>query len=168
MQKIRHMKPLIVLLATFLFTGILLRMLRKKHTPVLAARIAMSVMLVFTAIGHYAYTNGMAMMMPAFIPYKTAIVYLTGIIEIAAAIGLLLPSTRKLTASLLIAYFILIIPANINAAIHRIDYQNATVEGPGVSYLWFRVPLQVLFIIWTYFSSINEKYLHADNNIFVR
>ena len=162
------MKPLIVLLVTFLFTAIILRLLRKKYTLVLAARIAMSVMLVFTAIGHFTYTKGMAMMIPAFIPYKTSIVYLTGIIEIVAAIGLLLPSVRRLTAWFLIAFFILILPANIFAAIHHVDYQNATFDGPGTSYLWFRVPLQVLFIIWTYFCSIKEQSWPAANSAFVK
>lgn len=159
------MKPLIVLLVTFLFTAIILRQLRKKYKLVLAARIAMSVMLVFTAIGHFAYTKGMAMMIPSFIPYKAAIVYLTGILEIAAAIGLLLSRARKLTAIFLIAYFILVLPANIYAAIHHVDYQNGTLDGPGASYLWFRVPLQVLFIIWTYFSLINEKYMPVANSV---
>jgi hypothetical protein len=38
--------------------------------------------------------------------------------------------------------------ANINAAIHKVDYEKATYEGPGISYLWFRIPLQLLFIAW--------------------
>jgi hypothetical protein len=48
----------------------------------------------------------------------------------------------------------LILPANIKEAIDHVDYQNATFEGKGLSYLWFRIPLQLLFIAWTYFSCI--------------
>jgi uncharacterized membrane protein len=114
----------------------------------------MSAMLLFTAVGHFAFTKGMAMMLPPFIPYKTEIVYLTGIIEIAAAVGLLIPNLREITAWLLIAFFVLILPANIYAAVKQIDYQKATFEGNGLTYLWFRVPLQILFIIWTYLSAI--------------
>lgn len=155
------MKPLIVLLVIFLLATIVLRLLQRKNDIALAARIAMSMMLVFTAIGHFAYTKGMAMMIPAFFPYKTGIVYLTGIIEIVAAIGLLVPSVRRLAAWFLIFYFILILPANIYAAIHHIDYQKATFEGPGLNYLWFRIPLQILFIGWTYFSSIKVETVKA-------
>ncbi|MDQ3278845.1 MAG: hypothetical protein M3Q06_11000 [Bacteroidota bacterium] len=162
------MKPLIVLLVTFLFAVLGLRLVRHKYEPAFAARIAMSVMLVFTATGHFAFTRGMAMMLPGFIPFKTVIVYVTGIVEIVAAIGLLITSTRRLTAFCLIIYFILVLPANIYAAIHHIDYQNATLTGPGLNYLWFRVPLQVLFIVWTYLSSTKGKSAPAANSTFVK
>ena len=89
-------------------------------------------------------------MVPAFIPFKKQLVWLTGIIEMAAAIGLLLSSWRHTTALWLIIFFILILPANIYAAVNKVDYQNANHEGSGTRYLWFRVPLQLLFIFWVY------------------
>lgn len=91
-------------------------------------------------------------MIPGNIPFKKEIVYLTGLIEIAAAIGLQLAAVRELTGMLLIIFFVLIIPANIYAALRHIDYQAGTYEGNGPRYLWFRVPLQVLFIAWTALS----------------
>ena len=114
----------------------------------------MSVMLVFTAIGHFAFTKGMAMMIPDFMPYKTEVVYLTGVIEIIAAVGLLIPSSRVWTGWALILFFILLLPGNIKAAIDHVDYQKATLDGSGPTYLWFRIPLQLLFIAWTYLSAI--------------
>lgn len=113
----------------------------------------MSAMLLFTAMGHFLFTKGMTMMMPGFIPYKTELVYLTGIIEIIAAIGLLTP-LKLPVAWLLILFFVLLLPANINAALRHVDIQKGSFEGNGPNYLWFRVPLQVLFIVWTYLSSI--------------
>ena len=68
----------------------------------------MSVMLLFTAIGHFAFPRGMMMMLPPFISFRLALVYITGIIEIMAAIGLQIPNLRNLTAVLLIIFFILI------------------------------------------------------------
>lgn len=114
----------------------------------------MSAMLVFTAVAHFVFTKGMAKILPDLIPYKIEIIYLTGIIEIVAAIGLLTPSFRVITAWLLIAFFILILPANIYASIKQIDYQKGTADGNGLNYLWFRIPLQILFIVWTYLSAI--------------
>ena len=111
-------------------------------------------MLLFTAVAHFVFTKGMAMMVPAFIPYKTAVVYITGILEIAAAIGLLLPGMKTTTGWLLMIFFMLLLPANVYAAIHQIDFQTATQTGDGINYLWFRVPLQVVFIAWTYLSAI--------------
>ena len=148
------MKPLIVLLITFIVAVFSVKLFYHDYEVALCARIAMSVMLVFTAIAHFAFTKGMAMMIPNFIPFKKEIVYLTGIVEIIAAVGLITPQFKLLTAWLLILFFTLLLPANINAAIKRINYQKGSFDGSGLKYLWFRVPLQILFIVWTYFSAI--------------
>jgi uncharacterized membrane protein len=148
------MKPLIVLLSVFvlsLFTG---RLIQGGYDVPAAGRIAMSAMLLLTAIGHFRFTKGMTMMIPDAIPYKTAIVYSTGLLEVAAAICLLIPATQTVTAIFLVCFFIILLPANIYAAMHRINYEKGTVDGPGMNYLWFRIPLQVLFIVWIWFSTI--------------
>ena len=150
------MKPLIVLLSVFAISLLATKFLRRNFEIAFSGRIAMSAMLLFTAMGHFVFTEGMTMMLSDFIQYKTEIIYLTGIIEIAAAIGLLISSVRIVTAWLLIALFVLILPANIYAAINHIDYQNGTFDGEGLTYLWFRIPLQCLFIFWTYLSSIKN------------
>jgi uncharacterized membrane protein len=142
------MKPLIVLLASFALALAGIRLTLGYFDLTLAGRIAMSIMLLFTAIGHFAFTKGMALMIPPFIPFKTALVYLTGIFEIAAAAGLLIPLLYITTAWLLITFFVLMLPANIYAAINKIDYQKGDNNGSGISYLWFRVPLQIFFIGW--------------------
>lgn len=111
-------------------------------------------MLVFTAIGHFAFTKGMSMMIPKIIPYKETFVHLTGIFEIILAIGLLVPRVKYISGWALIIFLILMLPANIVAALNKVDYQNATLDGNGLTYLWFRIPLQLLFIIWTYMSAI--------------
>ena len=114
----------------------------------------MSAMLAFSAIGHFVFTKGMSLMIPEFIPFKTETVYLTGIVEIIFAIGLFFPNYRVLTAWLLIVFLIVVLPANIYASIKQLDYQKSTFDGNGLTYLWFRIPLQILFIIWIYLSSV--------------
>jgi uncharacterized membrane protein len=148
------MKPLIILISVFTISMLANKILNNNFEFALSGRIAMSAMLLFTAIGHFAFTKGMSMMLPDFIPFKTEMVYLTGVIEITAAIGLFIPNFRVVTAWLLIAFFILILPSNIYAAVKNIDYQKGTFDGHGLTYLWFRIPLQVLFIAWTYLSAI--------------
>jgi uncharacterized membrane protein len=117
----------------------------------LAARIAMAVMLLFTAMAHFVFTKGMEMMLPSFVPFKRGLVYFTGIAEIAGAAGLLLNAWFAHTGLLLILLFMVMLPANINAALKHIDYEKGTSNGKGPAYLWFRVPLQAFFICWIYF-----------------
>ncbi|MFI5131104.1 MAG: hypothetical protein ACHQFX_13975 [Chitinophagales bacterium] len=145
------MKPLIVLLVTFAIALLGAKIFNHTWNFIFAGNAAMSVMLLFTAIGHFAYSKGMAMMIPGIIPFKTAIVYLTGLIEVAAAMGLLILSVRHITSLLLIIFFIAIVPANINAAIHKVDYQKGTNEGNDPKYLWFRIPMQLFFIAWVWY-----------------
>ena len=148
------MKPLWVLLTVFALALIATKLISGDFLFALSGRVAMSAMLVFTAIGHFAFPAGMAMMLPDFIPFRRKLVLLTGIIELGAAVGIQLESWRNLTGWLLIVFFLLVLPANIYAAVKKVDYQKANHDGPGVSYLYFRIPLQVLFILWTYFSVI--------------
>lgn len=81
------MKPLIVLLVSFVIALFTLYFIRGFYEIALPGRIAMSVMLVFTAIGHFVYTKSMMRTIPGIIPFKKVVVYVTGIFEIAAAIG---------------------------------------------------------------------------------
>ena len=148
------MKPLGVLLLSFVIAIFVIKIVAKEYDFTLSARIAMSIMLCFTAIGHFAFTKGMSMMIPQFIPFKTKLVYLTGLFEILLAIGLLIPKIKVISGWGLIIFLVLMLPANIYASIHNVNYQKGTFDGNGLSYLWFRIPLQVLFIAWTYFSSI--------------
>lgn len=152
------METLIVLFGVFIATLLIVWLTTKRFELAFASRLAMAVMLVFTAIGHFVFAKGMAMMI-SFLPWANAIVFVTGIIELIAAIGLLLPKTKVLTGKLLILFFILLLPANIYAAIHNINLQTADYTGKGLSYLWIRIPMQLLFIAWVYFSSleINQK-----------
>jgi len=151
------MEPLIVLIAAFVLSLIISKLVTRQPKLILSGNIAMSAMLFFTAIGHFVYPSGMVMMLPDFIPFKLGMVYFTGIVEIAAAIGLLIPALRYWTGVLLVIFFILVLPANINAAIKQVDLKNASYTGKGISYLWFRVPLQILFIVWVWYFAIRKK-----------
>lgn len=148
------MKPLLVLLISFVIAIFVVKFIYKHYDFALSARIALSIMLCFTAMGHFVYTKGMSMMIPEWIPFKTSFVHLTGVFEILLAVGLLIPKLKVISGWTLIIFLLLMLPSNIYAAIHQVDYQKGTFEGNGLSYLWFRIPLQVLFIVWAYMSSI--------------
>jgi len=144
------MKPLIVLLITFIISLLVIKLGAGYMAFAISGKVAMSVMLLFTAYGHFVFSGGMTMMIPDIIPYKKEMVYFTGILEIAAAIGLMIPVIERTTSVLLIIFFVVILPANIRAAMKKINYQKSNFEGNGPGYLWFRVPLQLFLIAWIY------------------
>ena len=149
------MKPLLILIGVFAVSLFATGPFTDGSSFSLAGRIAMAAMLVFTAIGHFAFADGMTMMMPDVFPFKKQIVYLTGVIEVAAAVGLLVPQLVHLTGWLLILFFICILPANVHAAMKNVDFQKATNNGSGPAYLLFRMPLQIFFIAWVWFFAIH-------------
>jgi uncharacterized membrane protein len=144
------MKPLLVLLAVFGVLGAVTYFFQGQVNYLLAGNGAMAAMLLFTGAAHFAFTEGMMQMLPTVLPAKKAWVYATGVLELAAAVGLL-PSLRFKTAGCLLIFFLLILPANILAARRRLNYQTGTPDGPGLSYLWFRIPLQLFFMAWTWY-----------------
>ncbi|WP_405379719.1 hypothetical protein [Maribacter sp. LLG6340-A2] len=150
------MKPLIVLISVF-FIGLFIIKLRTKKTDwKLAGRIAMSAMLMFTAVAHFVFTDGMTQMIPDFFPLKKELVYVTGFLEFLFAVALLIPRTKTIAGWALIVFLLSILPANIKASIENINYQTGEMNGNGIEYLWFRIPLQMLFIAWVFFTVIKD------------
>jgi len=147
-------KPLFVLLISFGIALLAVKIFDQRWNFIFAGNFAMSVMLLFTAMGHFAFSKGMMMMLPDFIPFKRQIIYGTGLIEILAAIGLFIPSHRHLTSIALVIFFVLILPSNIYAAIKKVNYQKGTQDGNEINYLWFRIPLQIFFIEWVWYFGI--------------
>jgi uncharacterized membrane protein len=110
-------------------------------------------MLLFTGAAHFINTDLMVAMLPEFIPLKRETVLFTGLLEIAASIGLIWDKTSKLTSILLILFFVVILPANIKGSIDQVPLGGMK---QGVDYLYFRIPLQILFIAWTYYFGIRK------------
>lgn len=145
------MKPLFVLLTVFALSLLVISFLNINFDIKLAGKIAISAMLIFTALGHFKFTKGMALMIPDFLPARTALVYFTGVLEIAFALSVFVPKISEIAGIFLIIFLIVIFPANVFASIKHLNYETATYDGKGVSYLWFRIPFQILLIFWVYY-----------------
>jgi uncharacterized membrane protein len=148
------MKPLIVLIAGFTATLFISRLFFGGWNIVFAGNLAMCLMLMLTASGHFLFTKGMTMMIPPIVPFPTFLVYLTGVAEVLLGVGLLFQPTRHLCGVILFVMFVFLLPANIYAAVKHLNMEKATYTGSGPSYLWFRVPLQLLFFGWLIYFSI--------------
>ncbi len=63
-----------------------------------ATRYALATMLIFTASAHFTkMKHDLVRMMPDWIPRPMALIYFTGVCEIAGAIGLVLPYLRHIS-----------------------------------------------------------------------
>jgi len=146
------MAPLLVLLIVFCVAFLTNKfLLGQQEVKSLIGRLSMAVMLVFTGIAHYTNTPLMEEMIPEPIPFKKELVYLTGFFEIIASIGLVTKNKSKRTSLLLVLFFLAVLPANIVGSMKEVALGGM---GQGVSYLYFRIPLQLFFILWIYYFGI--------------
>ncbi|MCX8523209.1 hypothetical protein OF897_04635 [Chryseobacterium formosus] len=149
------MKLLTILFVTFILALLGTKIFQGDWNFLFSGNIGMAVFIIFTGLSHFKFQKGMALMIPDFVPAKMFWVYCTGVIEIAAGIGLMIPSMRELTAILLIIFFVLVFIANINSSKKNINIFKADYSGPGMNYLYKeRVPMQIILILWAWFFGI--------------
>ena len=103
----------------------------------------------------------MASMVPVSVPFRTELIYVTGIFELLGAIGIWIPRLTRLTGFLLILLLVGVLPANVYSAINRVEFGG---HGGGPAYLLIRVPFQILVIWWTYFATEQNWFRRGRNN----
>lgn len=149
------MKLLTILFATFILALLGTKIFQGDWDFLFSGNLGMAVFIIFTGLAHFKFQKGMAMMIPDFIPGKLFWVYFTGIIEIAAGIGLMIPSIRELTAFLLLIFYVLVFIANIRSSKKKVNIFKADYTGPGMGYLYKeRIPMQIILIAWTWYFGI--------------
>ena len=116
-----------------------------------AAAIGLAILFVFTASGHFVQTELMAQMLPPWVPGRIVLVYVTGVLELLIAAGLLVRKIRRVAAWVAAAVLVLFFPANIYAAINHVA-MGGHAWGP--IYLLIRAPLQIIILWWAYWFCI--------------
>jgi uncharacterized membrane protein len=147
--------PLLMLVLLTLPLAIAWRLRRLGLDVSMATGGAIGLVLVFllTASAHFLAPGPLAEMLPPLVPApaRLAIIYLTGVLEIALAIGIALPATRRLAGIAAIATLVLFFPANVYAALAQVE-MGGHAWGP--VYLLIRAPLQALLIAWTWWFAV--------------
>jgi uncharacterized membrane protein len=117
----------------------------------LAGKISIAALFCFTALGHFAKPNEMLEMLPRWAPFRKLVVLLSGFLELAFAIGILIPATSRLTAIAAIAFLFLAAPLNVYSAYRRAPFGGHSV---GPVYLLVRLPLQIFLIAWIWWFGL--------------
>lgn len=139
-----NMVPLVVLTVSFLL-GLSACAAGFRFVPDWRAAmdVALAIMFITTASAHWGRLRAdLVRMVPPQLKWPESMVTMTGILEIAGAVGLLLSPTRRVAALSLIILLVAMLPANVYAA-----RAGLHLGGKPVMPLRWRIPLQVLFII---------------------
>ncbi len=109
----------------------------------------LAALFIGSGVLHFTNTTTFMRIMPPDLPYPRELVLISGVVEAALGVGLLVPATRRAAAWGLIPTLIAIFPANIYAALTAGTPQEAMVGVP-VWAAWARLPLQLVLIAWAY------------------
>ena len=113
-----------------------------------SGRGALVTMFLFTGTSHFTgMKHDFAAMIPPPLPDDLWLIYLTGAFEVAGAVGLLIPRTRRLAGICLALLLVALFPANVYAAHGEIPFR-----GEAATPLWIRTPMQLLYVglvLWT-------------------
>ncbi|MFW6435366.1 MAG: MauE/DoxX family redox-associated membrane protein [Halovenus sp.] len=106
---------------------------------------------VIAGILHFVVPEFYVQIVPPIFPAALALVYLSGLAEIAVGIGLLIPRTRQYAAWATIALLVAVFPANIYMATSGVVIDGMSGGGdPSELVRWGRLPLQGVLILWAY------------------
>jgi uncharacterized membrane protein len=107
---------------------------------------------VLAGVNHFVSPEFYLRIMPDYLPWHLALVYVSGVAEIVLGIAVLIPRLRRLAAWGIIALLLAVFPANVYAA---------TAEIPLIAgdpfWNWVRLPFQGLFILWAWWYTRPEE-----------
>ena len=105
----------------------------------------LSLFFIYFGIDHFINPEFYLSIMPPAFPLHVEAVYISGFFEILGGISVLIAPLRKIAGWGLVALLICVYPANIYMAITPEAFPEISIE-----LLYFRLPLQFLFIYWAY------------------
>ena len=100
---------------------------------------------------HFLRPEAFEAIVPDALPGQRAIVYASGVAELAGGVGMLSGRTRRPAAWWLIATLIAIFPANVNMAVNAERFRFVPEWA-----LWARLPLQGALIAWVYAAALRR------------
>jgi uncharacterized membrane protein len=115
--------------------------------------LGIAVLFTITGLAHFVAPAWFDRIVPAWVPNARAATLISGVAELAGAIGLLIPATRVAAGWALIALLLGVFPANVNML------QMARESGGAPWYiaaLWIRLPLQPLLIWWIWRAALKR------------
>jgi uncharacterized membrane protein len=112
-------------------------------------RWALAGFLLTAGVAHFVRTEEFLGQVPTFLPARTAIVYVSGVAEVALAAALVaLPGKRVAVGWATAGFFVLVFPGNIYQAVAGVP-----AFGMDATARWLRLAFQPVFVVWALWST---------------
>jgi uncharacterized membrane protein len=110
-----------------------------------AARYLLGAAFIAAGANHFRDTTFYVSIMPAYLPWHTALVYISGVAEMVLGALLFVRPIERLAAWGVFALMIAVFPANLQMALHTGLYPQFSAL-----VLWLRIPFQFVLLAWAY------------------
>jgi len=109
------------------------------------SRYLLGALFIGAGLNHFWHTDFYVAMMPPYLPWPLALVYVSGVAE--AGVGALLLRERWQVAGAwgIIAVSVAVFPANVHMALHPELFPQFSAAG-----LWLRLPMQLVPVVWAW------------------
>lgn len=107
---------------------------------------------LITGILHFVKPQFFLKIMPDYIPYHLAMVYISGAAEILGGLGVIFDQTQVWAGWGLILLLIAVFPANINMTLESVQKSGYTSLFSLATII--RLPLQFVLIYWVYWACL--------------
>lgn len=119
-------------------------------------RIALYALALFWVAGgvnHFLNPDFYVGIMPPYLPAQRELVFLSGVTEIIAGVGVIFSATRELAYWGIVAMLVAFLPVHVHMVVNSEIY---TAQGVPYWLLWARFPVQVLFFAWAWWATRPE------------
>ena len=114
-------------------------------SPRRLGRFAFAAFMVAAGVNHFVDPDFYLSLMPPWLPWHEPLVFWSGVAEVAAGLGVLIPPIRRWAGWFAIAVLLAVFPANVWMAVDSSVWPDVPTWAR-----WARLPFQAFFIWWAW------------------
>ena len=111
--------------------------------------ILLAIFFIAAGVNHFVSPDVYLKIMPDYLPWPLALVYVSGFFEVLGGVGVLVPKLRRSAGWGLIAMLIAIFPANVDMLVNADQFATIPFWA-----LVVRLPLQGVLIAWVWWAAV--------------
>ena len=112
----------------------------------------LSLLFIVAGMSHFVSPGVYLKIMPDYLPWPLALVYVSGFFEVLGGIGLAVPRLRRAAGWGLIALLVAVFPANVDMLMNADQFSVIPVWA-----LVARLPLQGVLIAWVWWAAVKSQ-----------
>ena len=111
----------------------------------------LSLLFIAAGVNHFVSAGIYLKIMPEYLPWPLALVYVSGFFEVLGGVGLAIPRLRRAAGWGLIALLVAVFPANVGMLMNADQFPAIPVWA-----LVVRLPLQGVLIAWVWWAAVKR------------